>query len=212
MFVRNRLELSIFALTITNATPLPKRGSYLITRRDECIRMGKVAILSTLDTNSWYWQIEIEDSNKNKTTYTWHRGLYRFIRMTFELCNAPGPFQRTMDVIPSSVKWHCALVYFDDIVIIDKTPEQHISHVRNILPLLNSAGAILKLMKCSSFTNTIDYLCQVVHLRRLDLASHTANAVRELKIPVIITELRFFWGYVMSSSNLSPDLYEPRQH
>lgn len=49
-----------------------------------------------------------------------------------------------MNVILSSVEWQFALVYLDDIVVLSKTFEKHIDHVRKVLLLLYNAGATLK--------------------------------------------------------------------
>lgn len=65
--------------------------------------------------------------------------------MTFGLKNAPGTYQRTMDVFLDNVKWHFAPVYLDDIVTFSKAPEEHIRDIREVPPLLNNAGVSLKL-------------------------------------------------------------------
>lgn len=67
--------------------------------------MGEERIFTTLDANSGYWQIEITEKDKNKTSVTSHHGLYRFVIMPFGLKNALGTFQRVIDVILSTVKW-----------------------------------------------------------------------------------------------------------
>lgn len=69
--------------------------------------------------------------------------------MLFAIQNTPDTFQRTMNVILSSVKWQYALVHIYNIVIFIKTPEQYIDYLRKILLLLHSAGATFKLKKCN---------------------------------------------------------------
>lgn len=65
-------------------------------------------MISTLDTNFGYWQVEIEENYRDKTTSTSHHGLYRFIRMTFGLKNRPGTFQGVIDDIMSTAQWKYA--------------------------------------------------------------------------------------------------------
>ena len=44
---------------------------------DECIDyLGDATIFSTLDCNSWYWHVEVDEADKDKTTFTSHMGLY----------------------------------------------------------------------------------------------------------------------------------------
>lgn len=79
------------------------------------------------------------------TAFITHHGLHRSIKIAFRLRSALETFQRTMDVIRSSVKGQFALVYLDDIMIFSNTLEQHFKHVREVLQLLNMVGATLRL-------------------------------------------------------------------
>lgn len=89
---------------------LTRRYSYPIPRMDECIGSpGEATVFSTLDANSGNWNVIIEDEYQEKTAFSSHRGLYRFIHMPIGLKNASETFQQTMDVIPASVKWQFAL-------------------------------------------------------------------------------------------------------
>lgn len=156
--------------------------------------LGKAALFSTLDADSRYWQINIEDSNIDKKAFTMYNGLYQIVIVLFRLCNAPRTFQGTKDVTHFSVKWQFALIYFDDIVIFSRTPEQHVEHVRKALATKNSARPTLKLKKCNISTNNINYLGHVIRSRRLKLACHSTVAMRGLKPPTRISDLIFFLG------------------
>lgn len=51
---------------------------------DDCIdSIEKIAVLSTLETNSSYWQVEGEETDSDKTTFTSHYKLYRLVQMPF---------------------------------------------------------------------------------------------------------------------------------
>lgn len=78
----------------------------------------------------------------------------------FELRNAPGTFQRMMDVIPASMRWKFALVNLDNIVIFSAALQEYVEHVCKVLMLVCDAGETLELKKCKPFTETIDYLRQ----------------------------------------------------
>jgi Reverse transcriptase (RNA-dependent DNA polymerase) len=94
------------------------RDQYALPRLDDCIdSLGEARVFSTLDANSGYWQIKVAEESKDKTAFTCHRGLYRFTRMPFGLCNAPATFQRAVDVILATVRWQCAITYLDDIIV-----------------------------------------------------------------------------------------------
>lgn len=80
-----------------------------------------------------------------------------------------------MDVILASVRWLFALVYLGNIVIISKKAEKHIEHVKQVLTLLKHAGVRLNVKKCYFFTETIEYLGNVIRPRCLEIATHTTD-------------------------------------
>ena len=184
-----------FCVDYRRLNAVTKRDAYPLPRMDECIdSLGEATIFSTLDCNSGYWQIEIDDRDKDKTTFTSHSGLFRFLRMPFGLRNAPATFQRAVDIILSKVKWQFALVYLDDVIIYSKTVSDHFNHVRVVLSMLQKAGVSLKLAKCKFFDASVDYLGHVVRPGQLEVASRTVDAVRQFKTPADQGELRSFLG------------------
>jgi Reverse transcriptase (RNA-dependent DNA polymerase) len=113
---------------------------------DECIdSLGDAAVFTTLDCNSGYWQIPVHPEDRDKTTFTSHYGIYRFLRLPFGLRNAPATFQRSIDIILSGVKWKTCLVYLDDFIVFSKSKKDHLAHVAEALTLLGNAGLSLKL-------------------------------------------------------------------
>lgn len=52
---------------------VPVRDSYPIPHMDECIdSLGDAAIFTSLDANSGYWPIEMDETDKDKTNFTSH--------------------------------------------------------------------------------------------------------------------------------------------
>ena len=103
------------------------RDSYPIPRMDECIdSLGGAQVFSTLDCNSGYWQVDIPVTDREKTAFVTHHGLFQYTRMPFGLRNAPATFQRPIDIVLSSVKWQFALVYLDDIAIFSPNLETRV--------------------------------------------------------------------------------------
>ena len=174
-------------ITIPDTYPLP--------RMDECIdSLGDAVIFTTLDCNSGYWQIPVHPDDRDKTTFTSHYGIYRFLRLPFGLRNAPATFQRAIDIILSGVKWKTCLVYLDDVIVFSKSRQDHLSHVAEALTLLGNAGLSLKLKKCHFFAETVDYLGHVIRPGRLGVAEKNTNALKAAPLPRTQTELRSFLG------------------
>ena len=148
-----------FCVDYRRLNAITVRDSHPILRMDECIdSLGDARIVSTLNANSGYWQIQIEPKDQYKTTFTTHFGTYAFTRMPFGLKSAPATYQRATDKILTTVKWMFAFVYLDDIIVFSSSFEDHKFHLRTVLELLQVAGVTLCLSKSKFFHAEVDYL------------------------------------------------------
>ncbi|CAG2243770.1 Transposon Ty3-G Gag-Pol polyprotein,Transposon Ty3-I Gag-Pol polyprotein [Mytilus edulis] len=68
-------------LTIKDAYPLPRIDMCL-----DCLSSAK--IFSCFDLQSGYWQIELNEKDREKTAFTTKYGLFEYTKMPFGLCNA----------------------------------------------------------------------------------------------------------------------------
>ena len=85
-------------VTIKVAYPLPRIDDSLDT-------LAGAYCFSTLDLASGYWQVEVSNEDKEKTAFAMHQGLYQFRVMPFGLCNAPGTFERLMEITMRGLQW-----------------------------------------------------------------------------------------------------------
>ncbi|GFX68290.1 hypothetical protein TNCV_2816651 [Trichonephila clavipes] len=95
---------------------------------------------SSMDLRSGYWQIEIDEADREKTAFITPEGLYEFKVMPFGLCNAPATFERMMDNLIRHFKWTMCLCYLDDIIVFSETFEDHLIRLRLVLKCLQEAG------------------------------------------------------------------------
>lgn len=116
-FVHKKDKTLQFCPEYRKRNTVANRNAYPILRMDEIISLpGEATLLSTLDAGSEYYQTELDDADKDKTTFTSYHRLHRFVCMQFGLHDVPGTFQCTMVIIFSSMKWHFALVYLEKTV------------------------------------------------------------------------------------------------
>ena len=67
------------------------KDSYPLPRIDDTLdALGGSQWFSTLDLKSWYWQVELDRKDKEKTAFSVGGGLWQFRVMPFGLCNAPA--------------------------------------------------------------------------------------------------------------------------
>jgi hypothetical protein len=142
-------------LTVKDAYPLP--------RIDMCLDcLSSASIFSVMDLQSGYWQLEIAESDRDKTAFISNHGLYEYVKMPFGLCNAPSTFQRCIELILRGLQWKTLLIYIDDIVIYSSNMEDHIRALDEVLVRLSKAGLKLKPSKCDFFKNEVLYLGHVI--------------------------------------------------
>ena len=78
---------------------------YPIARMDDCLdSLGDATVFSTLACNSGYYHIPVAAEDRDKTTFTPHTGLSRFLLLLFGLVNAPASFQPAIDIILSGLR------------------------------------------------------------------------------------------------------------
>ena len=99
-------------------------------------------ILNTLSGSQWfstmyllsgYWQVEVEETDRDKTAFCTTEGLFQFRVMPFGLGNAPETFQRLMDLTLAGLQWSQYLVYIDDVIVLGKTFQDHLCNLQEVL-------------------------------------------------------------------------------
>ena len=117
---------------------------------DNLALLGKAKYFTSLDLKSGYWQVLMDEKDKEKTAFACHRGLFEFNVMPFGLTSAPAVFQELMSIVLHGLS-HFAIAYLDDIVIYSETLEDHMHHLQEVFDRLREHGLKLKLKKCSFF-------------------------------------------------------------
>jgi hypothetical protein len=136
-----------------------------------------------------YHQVEMEERDIPKTSFTTRTGQYAFRRLPFGLCGAPQSFQRVMASILREQNWKHCIIYLDDILIFGKTLEQHNSRLCCVLDRLQDAGVKLSPAKCSFMKKETLYLGHIVGKDGLKTDPSKIDKVKNWPIPNTPKEL-----------------------
>ena len=115
-----------FCIDKRKLNQVTKRDVYPLPRCDEILEaMSGAAFFTRLDLVRGYWQIDVDESSREKTAFSTPEGQFQFKRMPFGLTNGQASFQRAMNSILHGLNWKDCLVYLDDVIIFAKNLEEH---------------------------------------------------------------------------------------
>lgn len=174
-------------ITIKNRYPLPRI-------EDLMDRLTGAKYFSKIDLYSGYHQIRIKEEDISKTAFRTRYGHYEFLVLPFGLTNAPATFMTLMNDIFREFLDKFVVVYLDDILVYNKTKEEHAQHLHQILTTLRQHKLYAKLKKCELFQQKVEYLEHYISDKGIMVDSRKVNAVKEWPIPTNISELRSFLG------------------
>ena len=111
------------SLTVKDFHPLPRICKTLES-------LAGVAHYTTIDMNSGFWQVPMDNESKQYTAFTLgSMGFYECESMPFGLCNAPPTFQRLMLNCLGKLNLTYCLIYLDDVIIFSQTEEEHLERM-----------------------------------------------------------------------------------
>ena len=125
---------------------------------DQIDRLQGMKYFTTLDLSSGYYQVPMAKDSGHITAFITPDGVYHFLRVPFELCNAPAAIQRLVNKVLGKLRYTVAMAYLDDIIIPSKTVDEGIEKLRLVLDSLRAANLTLKLEKSFFLSEKIEYL------------------------------------------------------
>jgi hypothetical protein len=171
------------------------KDTFLITNIDELLdELQGVAYFTKLDLKLGYHQIILRKESIPKTTFRTHDGNYEFLVMPFGLTNARSTFQILMNKNFRPQLRKFVLVFFDNILIYNKSREDHIKHVDKFLQIIENNQLCVKRSKCSFGKNEVEYLGHVVSRERVNMNPQKIQVITKWPIPKTIKSLRGFLG------------------
>ena len=105
-----------------------KKDSYPLPRIQEALEsLVGAGHFSCLDLKLRFWQIKMEETSKQYTTFTvGNLGFFKYGCMPFGLCSVLVMFQRLIQNCLGKLNLIYCLIYLDNIIMFLQTTEEHI--------------------------------------------------------------------------------------
>ena len=193
----NSLRLCVDYRTLNSRTV---NDAYALPRIEEILDgIGGNRFYSILDMKSGYYQVEIEEADKQFTAFTaGPLGFYEYNRLPFGLSNAPATYQRLMEECLGDLvtdEDRICQIYLDDILVGSKTFEEHVERLLQVFSRVREAGLKLSPKKCALFRDRVKYVGHVVSEHGVETDPEKIDKIRNWPIPQNAKQLRTFVGF-----------------
>lgn len=118
-----------------------------------------------------------------KTAFQTYLGHFEFTVLPFGLYNASAMFQSTMNQLFQPVLWKYVIVFFDDILIYNRSWETHIDDLEVVFELLRRHSFFIQESKCSFRMEELAYLGHIIFTTGISLDPDKIHAVTNWPTP-----------------------------
>ncbi|GAB1865875.1 Reverse ribonuclease integrase [Camponotus japonicus] len=185
-----------FCLDFRKLNSVSKKDAYPLPYMNAILdKLRSASYISTIDLSQAYFQIPLERNSRELTAFTVPgKGLFHFTRMPYGLTGAPATFQRLLDrLIGPEMEPH-AFAYLDDIVVVTRTFEEHLSWLKRVLDRIREAGLTINPEKSKFCRSQVKYLGFLIQQEGLKVDPDKTAPIVEYPPPRNIKQLRRFIG------------------
>ncbi|GBN63772.1 Retrovirus-related Pol polyprotein from transposon 297 [Araneus ventricosus] len=184
-----------FCVDYRRLNKITKKDVYTLPHIDDALDcLAGAKTFSVMDLKSGYWQIEVDDKDREKTAFATSDGLYEFKVMPFGLCNAPATFERMMGTVLRGLKWNICICYLDDIIVYAPNFHEHKLRLRKVLKCIQEAGLTLNSNKCSFGKKKLTILGHLVDEHGIYPDPQKTAAITKFPVPENVSDVRSFLG------------------
>uniref|UniRef100_A0A803JSR1 ribonuclease H n=1 Tax=Xenopus tropicalis TaxID=8364 RepID=A0A803JSR1_XENTR len=184
-----------------------KRSSYPMPTIDKILpSLAKAKVFSVLDAKDGFWQVKLDKSSKNLTTFWTTFGHYRWLRMPFGIATVSEVHQRRQH---KAVEGLPGVEVIADDILVYGCGDTTADHDRNLIRLLERARKLnLKLnrQKLRKRLSSVPYMGHLLTAEGLRPDPDKVKAILEMPNPEDVQVVQRILGFVNYLSKFLPHL------
>ncbi|PFX16138.1 Uncharacterized protein K02A2.6 [Stylophora pistillata] len=166
--------------------------------------MPQEEVFSVLDATSGYWQVKLDEASSKLCTFNTPFGIYRFTRLPFGIKSAPEVFQNHMTELFTDVEGVKVIV--DDLLVWGKDDEEHDARPKQKLTRAREVNLKFNAKKCKIKQVEVPNVGHVLSKDGFKPDPEKIRAVKEMKPPENVKELKTFLGFIQCLGKFMPNL------
>ncbi|MBW0560296.1 hypothetical protein O181_100011 [Austropuccinia psidii MF-1] len=178
--------------------------------------ISQAVYITTMDALKGFHQNVVTPRARKYLRIIVYYGVYEYLRMPFDIKNAPSHFQRMMNEIsPEELSAGWLIIYIDDIIFCSKTWEEHMYRLSRVLTKIQSVNMKISLKKFHFGFKELKALGNVVSGLSLGIDKNKVAAVLLKRMPQNKKEIQsFLWlaGYyrqhIIDFASIERSLYK----
>lgn len=132
---------------------------YPLPRIDEVLDgLGRAQYFSVVDLFSGFWQIPLEESSRDLTSFSTTEGAFHWKVLPFGLNVSPNSFSRMMNLAFAGASQVQFFLYLDDVIIIGRSVKDHLKNLDAVFKICRRRNLKLNPEKCKFFRTEVTYL------------------------------------------------------
>ena len=172
-------------VTVFDPEPIPNP-------QDLFAQLAQSKWYSKIDLTKGYWQLPLEEADKEKTAFLTPEGKFQFRYMPFGLMTAGAQFTKLMRMVLKGIPK--VVSYIDDILIHTSTLQEHLQVVERVLDRLRSANLGAKPSKCCIAFQSVEFLGHEVGEGTRKASPKLLGKIADTPRPTTKKQIRAFLG------------------